>query len=76
MAPHEQDAEHSEELVLALDAEDQELLNQAKDNPDALITDTPNSQKLKTFSVVCIIVNRMIGAHGLFYKPLSSQADD
>ncbi|KAA8898780.1 amino acid permease-domain-containing protein [Sphaerosporella brunnea] len=61
----QQQAQHSEDLGLALDAEDQALLNEAKANPDALVTATPDNQKLKTFSVVCIIVNRMIGS-GIF----------
>lgn len=50
-----------DEPVIDLDPEDLQLLRDAEKNPDALVTDTPNNQKMKTFSVICIIVNRMIG---------------
>ncbi|TGZ79678.1 amino acid transporter [Ascodesmis nigricans] len=60
------------DLGLALDSEDAELLqeavNEAAGDPDALLTDTPNAQKLKTFSVICLICNRMIGT-GIFSTP-------
>ncbi|KAF8243120.1 amino acid transporter [Wilcoxina mikolae CBS 423.85] len=68
MSPHHNHNQQAEEPGLALDAEDVELLREAEENPDALVTDTPNDQKLKTFSVICIIVNRMIGS-GIFSTP-------
>lgn len=53
------------DLGLALDSEDadmlQEAVQEAGENPDTLLTDTPNAQKLKLFSVICLICNRMIG---------------
>jgi hypothetical protein len=63
MSPYYDHNQQADELGLALDTEDVELLREAEENPDALVTDTPNDQKLKTFSVICIIVNRMIGNH-------------
>lgn len=55
------------DLGLALDIEDAELLQEAVEeaeaDPDALLNDMPNAQKLKTFSVICLIVNRMIGMY-------------
>lgn len=61
-APNSYDYGH---LGLALDTEDAELLQEAvqeaEGDPDALLNDMPNAQKLKTFSVICLIVNRMIG---------------
>jgi hypothetical protein len=54
----------SELFALRLDSADERLLNElreAESNCDVLSTDTPMSQKLGTFSVICLIVNRMIG---------------
>jgi len=63
MASHDHQVQDADDIGLKLDPEDQELLRKAQKNPDALVTDTPNDQKLKRFSVICIIVNRMIGEY-------------
>ncbi|KAI5782673.1 amino acid permease-domain-containing protein [Geopyxis carbonaria] len=48
-----------------LDNSDAELLRSARANPDAQITTLPVKQKLRIFSVMCLIINRMIGT-GIF----------
>jgi hypothetical protein len=47
--------------ALQLDPEDIALLREAENNSNAFVTDTPDDQKLGTISVVCLIMNRMIG---------------
>jgi len=54
-------AQDADDIGLALDADDLDEMRAAVRNPDAVVTDTPNDQKLRRFSVVCVIVNRMIG---------------
>jgi hypothetical protein len=60
LAPHIR----SERFALKLDSADERLLNElnkAESDGDVLLTDLPVSQKLGTFSVICLIVNGMIG---------------
>jgi len=61
LAPH---IPPNERFALKLDSADERLLkelNEVESNRDVLLIDTPMSQKLGTFSVICLIVNRMIG---------------
>jgi hypothetical protein len=60
MSPPMPSESYVEEDGLSLDSDDRERL-EAEESPNAVVTSTPTAQKLGIFSVMCLIVNRMIG---------------